>query len=313
MNIVFLDTDTIGEVDNLKKLEEFGNLTIYQRTSNDERISRIRGNQIVITNKVIIDKEVMDSCPNLKLICIAATGMNNVDLEYAKYKGIEVKNVSGYSTLSVAQTTFAMLLRIINHIEYFDRYVKNGTYSSSHLFTHHGKNFHQLEGKIWGIIGMGAIGKQVASMATAFGASIIYYSTTGKNLKAGYKHVSLKDLLQNSHIVSIHCPLTPKTKNLIIYAQLQQMRKDAIILNLGRGGIINEPDLARALNDNIIAYAALDVFVQEPLPEDNPLLHIKNPDKIVFTPHIAWASIESRTLLVAKIYQNIHRFISSQS
>jgi lactate dehydrogenase-like 2-hydroxyacid dehydrogenase len=308
--IVLLDADTLGEVNGFIQLAKLGNLAVYQSTSSGQRISRISNNEIVIVNKVIIDREVMDACPSLKLICVAATGMNNIDLEYAAIKGIIVKNVAGYSTESVVQHTFSMLFYLMGKLRYYDDYVKHGFYSESNLFTHHGRPFHELAGKQYGIIGLGNIGKRVAHIASAFGAGILYYSTTKKNLNSPYRHALLDELIQSCDIISIHCPLTIETCNLICYEQLRIMKKNAILINAGRGGIVNEADLARALNDGLIEGAGLDVLEKEPPDPDNPLFHITNPEKLFITPHIAWASIESRDRLMDAIIRNITAYLA---
>ncbi|HJZ41507.1 MAG TPA: D-2-hydroxyacid dehydrogenase [Bacteroidales bacterium] len=309
--IIFLDAETLGEVEGYYQLTRLGNLTVFQTTSKDQRIERIRGREIVITNKVVIDREVMDACPSLKLICIAATGMNNVDLEYAEKKCISVKNVAGYSTESVVQHTFSMLFYLMGNLRYYDDFVKQGSYTRGSLFTHHGRSFHELAGRHYGIIGMGTIGKRVAEVATVFGATVRYYSSTQKNLDTGYKSVSLHELLTGSDIISVHCPLTGSTRDLIGYEQLRVMKKEVILINAGRGGIVNEAGLARALEENLIGGAGLDVLEKEPPAADNPLLHITNPEKLFITPHIAWASCESRERLMDGIIQNITGFWKS--
>jgi lactate dehydrogenase-like 2-hydroxyacid dehydrogenase len=312
LKIIFLDISTIGEVDNLSLFDELGEFISYEITSPEQRVERISNCQVVITNKVIIDREIMDACRDLRLICVAATGMNNIDIEYAAKKGIEVKNVAGYSTESVAQSTFSMLLYLMHSTSFYDNYVKDGKYARSLIFTHHGPQFTELKGKQFGIIGLGNIGKRVAAIAEAFGCSVVYHSTSGKNLYSNYKHLSLNDLLNTSDIVTIHCPLNEQTRNLIDKEKLKLMKKSAYLLNAGRGGIIDEPALAGALDKSWIAGAALDVLSQEPINSKNLLLDIKNKEKLLITPHIAWASIEARTLLVEKIIQNIRDFLSRQ-
>ncbi len=305
LNIVFPDASTIGEVEAIKKIKQLGNYTSYRLTRTEERIERIKGNEILITNKVIIDKEVMDACPGLKLICISATGMNNVDLEYAEKKGIIVKNVAGYSTESVAQSTFAMLLYLLNHLYYFDNYVKSGEYTESPIFTNHGRSFWEIKNKQFGIIGLGTIGKRVAEIARIFGARVVYYSTSGKNLSAGIPHLSFNELIETSDIISIHCPLNDSTKYLFTYNDFLKMKPTSILLNAGRGKIVHEADLAMALNENLIAAAGLDVLEREPIHKDNPLLHINDKEKLLITPHIAWISQEAREELVEGVYKNI--------
>jgi glycerate dehydrogenase len=303
MKIVFLDALTLGDVD-FDRFREFGDVEIYDITLRDEVVDRVRGADIVVTNKVVIDKEVMDNS-NIKFIQVAATGMNNVDLEYAKKKGILVKNVSGYSTFSVVQHTFALVLGLLNRVKYFDEYTRN-EYPNSKIFTHIVPWF-EIKGKRWGIIGLGSIGKEVAKVAKAFGAEVVYYSTSRKNNSKEYKRVELDELLRSSDIISIHAPLNENTKNLVGFDEIMKIKDGAILVNLGRGGIINEEDLAKALSVKNI-FVGFDVFEKEPISEDNPLLEFK--DKTLLSPHIAWTSIEARERLMDGIYQNIKQFLN---
>ncbi len=311
MKIVFLDAKTLGNDIDLSKLNKFGEVEIYPTTKPDEVIERVKDADIIITNKVVIDKKVIDNAPKLKLICEAATGYNNIDIEYAKQKSIQVRNVAGYSTESVVQHTFAMLFYLLEHLRYYDDYVKSGEYSKSDIFTHIGKPFWEINGKRWGIIGLGTIGRRVAQVATSFGAEVVYFSTSGIKRKENYKQVSLEELLETSDIVSIHAPLNERTKGLIKYPQLKLMKNNAILLNLGRGSIVDENDLARALDENLIAAAGLDVLEKEPIQADNPLLNIKNKEKLLITPHIAWTSIEARQRLFNEIVENIESFLQN--
>jgi glycerate dehydrogenase len=304
MKIVILDANTLGNV-SLDPIRALGELTVYPLTATSERISRISGMDVVITNKVIIDREVMEQCPGLKLICVSATGMNNIDLVAAKEKGIEAKNVAAYSTDSVCQLTFTLLFQLLMNPPYFDHFVKSGQYSSGTIFTHLDLEFRQLGSLSMGIIGMGNIGKKVARIAEAFGARLMYYSTTGTNHQNPWPSVPLDELLATCDIVSIHAPLNDSTRNLIRLPQLSVMKPSAILLNMGRGGIVHEVDLARALDEGIIRAAAVDVFEQEPLPADHPYLHLQHPERILLTPHIAWASLEAREALIRGIAHNI--------
>ncbi len=308
MNIVFLDKKTIGDVANMNLLHKLGQLDVYDNTSREELLERASGKEIIICNKVVIDKEAIDKLPELKLICVTATGMNNIDVEYAKRKGVLVRNVVAYSTDSVAQTTFSILFHLLNRIAYYDAYVKSGAYAKNNIFTHHGPEFWELSGKRLGIIGLGNIGRRVAKIAEGFGMEVVFYSTTGRNNNINYKRFDLATLLKTSDVVTIHAPLTEDTNNLITYDMLKLMRACAIIINTGRGGIINEADLTRALNEDIIAAAGVDVLSTEPIKADNPLLKVINKEKIVITPHIAWASRESRERLVEKVAKNIESF-----
>ncbi|NBC83417.1 MAG: D-2-hydroxyacid dehydrogenase [Bacteroidetes bacterium] len=311
MKIVFLDTDTVGEVDNMMLLKELGDLEMYNYTPSGKTVERLQNADIVITNKVLIDKNVLDACPSLKLICIAATGTNNVDLEYAREKGVEVRNTKDYSTQSVTQATFAMLFYLLHQLTYYDEYVKSGEYAQSPIFTNHFRQYWELNGKNFGIIGLGDIGKSVAGVARTFGSNVNYYSTSGKNNNTDFQQVDLQELLVSSDVISIHCPLNDRTLNLIGENELQMMKSTAYLLNLGRGGIVNEKALAKAIDEQIIAGAALDVLENEPINADNPLLQIQNKENLLITPHIAWASREARELLLKKIYNNIKAFMAN--
>ena len=311
MNIVLLDQKTLGDNLNLKILKEFGELTLYPTTSIEETAERIKDAEVIITNKVVITKELMINAPKLKLICIAATGMNNIDLKAAKELNIVVKNVAGYSTSSVVQHTFSMLFYLLEKLEYYNRQVKSKAWSNSGVFTDISKPFSEIAGKKWGIIGLGTIGKEVAKVAENFGASVHYYSTSGQNLISDYHHSSLETLLSESNIISIHAPLNEQTYNLINQSNLALLKDESILLNLGRGGIINESDLAAVLNTKNI-YAGLDVLEKEPIDETNPLFLINNLDKLLITPHIAWASFEARTRLLEGIVKNIQEFLEEQ-
>jgi len=312
MNIVFLDKKTVGEVSNFNLLLKLGNIEVYDHTLPEDVIERASGMDVIITNKVVIDRKIMNALPDLKLICVAATGMNNIDTECAAEKGIEIRNVVAYSTESVAQSTFSMLLYLLNRPAYYDTYVKSGAYSRSEIFTHHGPAFWELARKRMGIIGLGNIGRRVAKIAEGFGMEVVFYSTTGRNNNINYKRFDLDTLLTTSDVVTIHAPLTESTRNLITYEKLKLMRACAIILNTGRGGIINETHLVRALNENVIAGAGLDVLTSEPLKSDSPLHRVIDKDKIIITPHVAWASIEARERLIEKIAQNIESFKREQ-
>lgn len=312
MELVFLDTKTFGNVPNLHLLEKFGNVTYYATTQPEQTLERVKDANIIITNKVVLSRAIMEQCKNLKLICVAATGTNNVDKEYAEEKEIPVKNASDYSTFSVAQGTFALLLHLVNKTTYYDDYVKNGGYAQSDIFTHLDKPFWELKGKRFGIIGLGNIGKQVAKIAEAFGAEVVYYSASGRNYQTDYNRLALEELLSTSDVVSIHAPLNEFTRNLLNYDRLKLMKRSAILINAGRGGIVNEADLARALNENLFAGAGIDVFEQEPISANNPLLQVINKEKLVLTPHVTWASIEARTLLIEKVKSNIEQFVQEK-
>lgn len=312
LNIVFLDAKTVGEVANFRVLEKQGALRIFENTSPAEVLERCKGHEVIITNKVELNQSILKQLPDLRLICVAATGLNNIDLAYAEQRGILVKNVKGYSTESVAQQTFSMLLYLVNKPFYYDNYVKSGAYAKSDIFTHFGQPFWELSGKRLGIIGLGTIGRRVAQIAQGFGMEVVFYSTTGRNNNINYKRFDLETLLSTSDVISIHSPLTDQTKGLINYERMKKMRSCAILLNTGRGGIVNEADLARALNENLIGGAGIDVLDNEPIETGNPLLKIIYKDKLLITPHIAWTSIEARQRLIEKLAKNIEEFKNQQ-
>lgn len=312
LKISILDAKTLGEDIDLSGFGKFGQVSVYQTTKPEEVIDRIKEKDIVITNKVVLNESSLQHAANLKLICITATGTNNIDLAYAQTKNIAVANVAGYSTQSVVQHTFAMLFYLLEHLKYYDNYVKSGEYASNDIFTHLDKPFRELKDKTWGIIGLGSIGRSVADISKAFGCNVVYYSTSGKNNNEEYKQLGLDELLKLSDIVSIHAPLNPQTKDLLAYNKLEMMKKHAILLNLGRGGIVNEIDLAKALEHDLIAGAALDVLECEPINENNPLSKIKDTHKLLITPHIAWASVEARVRLVNEVALNIEAFIKGE-
>ena len=303
MKIVLLDTLTFGETD-LSGFNNLGEVGIFQTTSPEQTLSRIIDANVIVSNKVVITRAHMQECKNLMLICVAATGMNNIDLEAARELNIEVKNVAGYSTDSVIQHTFSMLFYLVGHSRYYDEVVKDGTYSRSPIFTDVSKPFFELKDKKWGIIGLGNIGRGVASIAETFGANISYYSTSGVNRTQDFQRQNLDEMLKTCDIITIHAPLNEKTDNLLDYEQLLTCKDGVIILNLGRGGIINEDAIVRIIDEKDISFA-LDVLKKEPMLQNHPLLSIKNKESLYITPHIAWTSVEAREKLIASTIENI--------
>ncbi len=308
LSIVFLDAATFGDESLLKPLHSLGTFTAYPFTDPGEVVARMGNHPVVLTNKVVLSKNILEQCKNLKLICITATGTNNVDLEAAAALGIEVRNVVNFSTYSVAQFTFSLLLTLVHRPVDYHYYIQQGDYSTGRSFTYIGHNFYELAGKTFGIIGLGNIGKQVASIATAFGAKVIYYSSSGKNRTDLYTRVSLDELLQQSDYLSVHAPLNDKTRNLVATPELKLMKSEALLLNTGRGGIVNEEDLVTALNNETIAGAAVDVFTAEPLPESHPYFSVNNPKKLLLTPHVTWASVEARRRAIGQIINHVKEF-----
>ena len=312
MKIVFLDADTLGATPT-SEFASLGEFVSYPTSTREEALARVGNCDTLIINKIIVDAALMDAAPKLKLICVTATGVNNIDLVEAEKRGIAVRNVSGYSTDSVVQSTFAHLLSLLGDSPYFDDCVKSGRYSSMSIFCDISHPYTEIVGKTLGIIGLGTIGKRVAAIAGMFGMKVIYYSTSGTSHCTLYPSVSLDELLESSDVESIHAPLNERTRSLIGQAQLAKMKKSALLLNLGRGGIVDEEALAFAVDNGVIAGAALDVFEKEPLPATSPLLHLRHPERFRFSPHTAWASREALARLVSKVADNIRNFYGLQA
>lgn len=308
MKIVFLDAKSIGEDIDLSGYEQLGEVVKYDFSTPQEASERVKDADVLVLNKVPVNKETIGKAHKLKLVCVTATGTNNLDKEYLNSRGIAWRNVAGYSTESVAQHTFAMLFYLLEHLPYYDSYVKSEKYVEDRMFTHFDRKFSEICGMTWGIIGMGAIGRRVAELAKLFGCEVLYYSTTGKNNQPGYRRVSFAELLEQSDIVSVHAPLTAETENLMDEAAFSKMKKSAIFLNLGRGPIVSEEALAAALESGEIRAAGLDVLCAEPMSQENPLRRIKDSDRLLITPHIAWASLEARTRLMEIILGQIREF-----
>jgi lactate dehydrogenase-like 2-hydroxyacid dehydrogenase len=311
MKIVFLDAKTIGEDIDLSGFDALGEVVKYGFSTAQEARERSKDADVLILNKVQVNEQTIGEADHLKLVCVTATGTNNLDKEYLDKRGITWRNVAGYSTESVAQHTFAMLFYLLEKLPYYDNYVKSEKYVNDVSFTHFAKAFHELSGMTYGIIGLGNIGRRVADIAKAFGCRVIYYSTSGRNSQPGYERVSFDELLEQSDIVSIHAPLDENTLGLMNKEAFAKMKKSAILLNVGRGPIINEADLAEALNNKTIASAGLDVLSVEPMQEDNPLRGIKDSERLLITPHIAWAGVEARNRLMGIILGQIKEFFKA--
>ena len=312
MKIVFLDAKTIGEDIDLSEFEQLGEVVKYGFSTPEEARERTRDADVIVLNKVEINEHSIGEAKNLKLVCVTATGTNNLDKEYLQKRGIAWRNVAGYSTESVAQHTFAMLFYLLEKLPYYDNYVKSETYVGDVTFTHFAKVFHELSGMTWGIIGLGNIGSRVADIAKMFGCKVLYYSTSGKNTREGYERVDFDTLLKESDIVSVHAPLNENTRGLMNRSAFEKMKPAAIFLNLGRGPIVVEQDLADALDMGLIQAAGLDVLSVEPMQSENPLRKMKDSQKLLITPHIAWASVEARTRLMKIIAGQICDYLSEQ-
>lgn len=313
MKLVFLETNSLGDDIDLNGFSKFGELELYPSSTVEETRQRVKDADIIFSNKIMMNEETLGEAEKLKYIGITATGTNNVDMDYVKRRGIVVTNVAGYSTDSVAQHTFALTFYLLEKLRYFDEFVKSGEYSRSNLFCHYGEKFWQLAGKTWGIIGLGAIGRKVAKIAESFGCRVIYYSTSGRNANPDYERVDFDTLLRTSDIVSVHAPLTPEIENMMDYDAFSKMKKSALFINVGRGPIVKEEDLVKALEKDLIAGAGLDVMTKEPLPMDNPLLKIQDSRKLLLTPHIAWASVEARNCLVEELALNLEAYLRGEA
>lgn len=309
MKLVFLDTKTIGEDIDLSAYDALGEVVKYGFSTLEEIPERVKDADVLIVNKIAINEQTIGTAKNLKLVCVTATGTNNLDKEYLNKRGIAWRNVAGYSTESVTQHTFALLFYLLEKLRYYDDYVKDEKYINDTVFTHFAEHFNEVNGKTWGIIGLGTIGRRVADIAKAFGAHVIYYSASGSPAQEGYEQVDFETLLATSDIVSVHAPLNEYTKDLMDREAFEKMKKTAIFLNLGRGPIVVEQDLYEALEIGEIAAAGLDVLCEEPMSETNPLAKIKDSKKLIITPHIAWASVEARNRLMQIIIEQIREFL----
>ena len=305
MKIVFPDRKTLGEDLDLSGFNRFGDVVMYDFTKPEDMPERVRDADILILNKALVNEQTCGCAKHLKLVCVTATGTNNLDKEFLDRRGIAWRNVAGYSTESVVQHTFAMLFYLMEHLPYYDRYVKSGSYVNDSTFTHFERHFHELHGMNWGIIRLGAIGSRVGEIAQCFGCQVRYFSTSGRNHSSIFREVDFDTLLAASDILSVHAPLNEQTKGLLNKDAFRRMKSSAILINVGRGPIIVESDLRDALNAGKIAAAGLDVLETEPMAADNPLREVLDPEKILITPHIAWATVEARSRLMKIIEDQV--------
>ena len=308
MKIVFLDDNSIGTDIDLSGFEVLGEVVRYGSSKPEEVPDRVQDADVVIVNKMEINEQTIGTARNLKLVCVTATGTNNLDKKFLEERNIAWRNVAGYSTECVAQHTFALLFYLLEKMPYYDNYVKSEKYVNDSMFTHFANHFHELGKMTWGIIGLGAIGKRVADLAKAFGCHVICYSASGRKYDTEYEQVSLDEILSRSDILSVHAPLNQYTENLMTLDAFKKMKKSAIFLNLARGPIVNEADLYTALTEGDIAGAGLDVLSKEPMDPENPLLKIQDSKKLIITPHIAWAAKETRFRVVDEVVKNIQRY-----
>ncbi len=312
MKIVLLDAMTLGDDISLEPIKRLGECVIFDNIDNEDIAAALTDADVCITNKKLLGEHNLENCTSLKLICLTATGYNNVDIEYCKKRNIKVRNVPGYCKESVCQHTFALLLSLMESMSYYDSFVKDGSYTKSGLANHLAVPFDEISGKTWGIIGMGGIGREVSKVATAFGAKVIYAPISGKSRKEEYEEVELDELFKKSDIISIHSPLNEKTKNLVNMDKIKLMKKDAVIINVGRGAIVNSYDLVEAVDTGLIKGAGIDVYPTEPPEENDPFMHIKHPERFVLTPHIAWASLTARQRCIDVVGENIVALIEQR-
>lgn len=308
MKIVILERGSVGDDVSVDCLKELGETVIYHNTVAGEVEERVKEADIIIANKAPLNRETLKDAASLKLICEFATGFDNIDLEYCREKGIRVANVVDYSTAAVAQHTFALCFYVLEKLHHYDHYVKSGEYAAQSRFSNFDIPFTELEGKVWGIVGMGNIGRRVAKIAEAFGCKVIFYSASGNSTCTDYERVDFDTLLQKSDFLSLHCPLSDKTRKLIDLDALRKMKKSAILINVARGPVVDDEALYTVLTEGMIAGAGLDVTGTEPMKESNPLSRIMDSNKLIITPHLAWASIEARNRVVEETYKNIKAF-----
>lgn len=311
MKIVILDGYTVNPGDlSWDRLNDIADVEIYDRTAHEDVVARCKGAEIVLTNKVVLDSEVLNMLPRLQYIGVTATGYNVVDIEQATRQNIVVTNVPAYSTDSVAQMTFCHLLNVVGRVDYYANVNRLGRWSESADFCYLDHNLFELRGKKMGIIGLGNTGMATARIALAFGLKVLAYTSKDEDsLPDGIRKAELEDIYDECDIISLHCPLTKDTKHIINRESLGMMKSNAILINTGRGPLVNDEELAEALNDEIIAAYCADVLTTEPANADNPLLSAKN---CYLTPHIAWATKEARERLLDTCISNIIAFVDGE-
>ncbi len=313
LNIVILERNSVGTDVDVSCFEKLGNVTCYPNTVTAEEVrERTKNADIVIANKSPLREETLKDSPRVKLICEFATGFDNCDLAYCKSRGIGVANVVDYSTAMVAQHTFTLALALTQKLAHYDEYVKSGAYSAQDRFSNFDLPFSELDGMTWGIVGMGNIGRRVARIAKAFGCRVIFYSITGKSTVTEYEQVDRETLLAQSDVLSLHCPLSDLSRNFIDREALRKMKKTAVLVNVARGPVVNNPDLYDALMAGEIMAAGLDVLEKEPLELSNPLSKIKDSNKLIITPHLAWGSVEARTRCVQEAFKNAEAYLRGE-
>ncbi len=312
MKIVILERNTVGADVDVSAMEQFGEVAVYTDTTPETVAERVKDADIIVANKMPLNENTLKDAANVKLIEEFATGYDNIDIEYCRSRNIAVCNVSNYSTDSVVQHTFAMALSLMESLPWYDNFVKSGGYSASGIFTYFGKEFSQLSSLTWGVVGMGNIGKKVALVARAFGAEVVCYSTSGVNNVIGYKFLDKEAFFSQCDIISLHCPLNDRTRHLVNEKTLSLMKPSAILINVARGAVVDSASLANALDEGMIAAAGVDVMEKEPIASDDPLMHVKNKERLLLTPHMAWASREARQKVVSEACKNIEAYLAGE-
>ncbi len=312
MKIAVLERDSVGTDVDVSCFEKFGEVTYYGNTVADTVAERVKDAEIIISNKAPMNASTLQGAAHVKLICLFATGYDNVDLAYCKSRGIKVANVVNYCSTAVAQHTLLLALALSEKLAFYDDYVKSGAYGAQDRFSNFDRPFTELAGKTWGIVGMGSIGHKVASLAEAFGCKVIFYSASGRSSCTEYQRVEFDKLLQESDILSLHCPLSDRTRGLFNKEAFIRMKETAILINVARGPVVNTQDLHDALMEGQIAAAGLDVLEKEPMAKDDPLYEIKDSTQLIITPHMSWASREARTRLVGEVMRNIQAFLDGE-
>ena len=312
MKIVVLERNSVGLDVSVDEIKNLGETVMYPNTTAADVKEKVRDAEIIVANKAPLNEETLKDAADVKLICEFATGYDNVDLAYCKSRGIKVANVVNYSTDAVAQHTFALCFYVLEKLRHYDEYVKSGAYAAQDRFSNFDLPFTELAGKTWGIAGMGNIGKKTAAIARAFGCRVIFYSASGTSTCTEYERVVFDTLLKEADFLSLHCPLSDRTRNLIDIEALKKMKESAILINVARGPVVNDGDLYEALTKGYIAGAGLDVTGTEPMKDSNPLSRIKDSNKLIITPHLAWASTEARERCVSETCRNIEAFLKGE-
>ena len=306
IKITILDSATLGGDILFDGFARFGEVAVYEHTAPCDVAERIDGSDVIIVNKIKLGADNLSRAGRLKLICVTATGFDNIDTAFCRERGIAVCNVSGYSTVSVAQHTVAMALSLVNHIREFDDCVKDGSYTASGVENRLVPVFHELEGMVWGVVGLGAIGGRVARIARALGCDVIAYK---RRRVSDVKCVALDELCKASDIISLHLPLTEETRGIIDEKRIAMMKRSAVVINVSRGAVTDEAALAASVADGSIGGLGIDVYSSEPIPTDSPLTAIYNKKNVILTPHMAWGAYESRVRCMHEVALNIDAFL----